>query len=352
MRHLVLAACLAFTGSVAHATPARHAKPSKHAKHAANVAPPDDVDAEDADGDDYLVDVVADAPALPLKTRFGRKGDRTVRAHAGARDSERVAFESDAQDDTLDIDGNSEDTIEDTVDVLVTPMKLHKHAKRAKAWQLAVGPYLWASSVEADVSLGPASVGAGIDFIQLQRHARYGAELLAEARHGRFSFSGDLMYGVVDVNGGTTVGPLMVTLDGTASSLLVDGTAGYLVAGNDHSVLSLEARGGVRYQRTSVSGSVGVGGSPIASTEQNNAGADAVAGARVFVRPTNRFYVSSALDLGVFGSSNLTWSASADASVRITSHVMLSLGWRTLTMDRANVSIVMKGPRAALQLTF
>jgi hypothetical protein len=31
---------------------------------------------------------------------------------------------------------------------------------------------------------------------------------------------------------------------------------------------------------------------------------------------------------------------------------LLSLGWRTLTIERAHVSMVMHGPRAALQLVF
>ena len=44
--------------------------------------------------------------------------------------------------------------------------------------------------------------------------------------------------------------------------------------------------------------------------------------------------------------------AAADASMRVTSRVQLSLGWRTLTTDRAQVSIVMHGPRAAIQFLF
>jgi hypothetical protein len=83
-----------------------------------------------------------------------------------------------------------------------------------------------------------------------------------------------------------------------------------------------------------------------------DAAADALAGARVAVRPFERMSVSGALDLGVFGDSRLTWSGSADANVRITKHTRLSLGWRTLTTARTNVSIVMHGPRAAFQVMF
>jgi hypothetical protein len=229
----------------------------------------------------------------------------------------------------------------------------HEEAKpRAKDWHVAIGPYLWASSVDADVSLGSASVSSGVDFLTLKRHARYGIEMLGEARYGRYSIYGDVLYGVVDVDADKTVGPLMVTLDGSASSLLIDGIAGYLLGGGEQEWLSLEARSGVRYQRTAISGSVNVAGADVSPAAQINAAADALAGAQVTVRPAAWFAVSGTFDMGVFGDSTATWSAATDASVRITSHARLSLGWRTLTTERPHVSIVMHGPRAAFQLVF
>src|SRR4051794_8413806 len=132
-------------------------------------------------------------------------------------------------------------------------------------WHVAIGPYLWASSVDANVSLGSASVASSVDFLQTTQHAKYGAELVGETRFGKLSLSGDLMYGVVGLTGGSAVGPLMVTVNGEASSLLVDGAAGYTVAGDDHAVLAVEARAGVRYQRTAIAGALGVDGSPIVS---------------------------------------------------------------------------------------
>lgn len=348
-RHLVLAACFAFTGAVALAAPARHGgrhgevkkgTQPKQPKHRAKVAPPiEPISVSDEDANDEANDD-ADATETRSTARIAGRGRQNARsAYARERD------EADDSDEAGDSDEADE--------VLAAPVKLHKAGRaRANDWHLAIGPYLWASSVDANITLGPASVGSGVDFIQLERHARYGAEVLTEARYGRFSLTGDLMYGVVDVDGGTTVGPLMVSLKGEASSLLVEGAAGYMLVGGDHALLSLEARGGVRYQRTAVAGTVGLGGADVASMDQANSAADAVAGARAFLRPSSRFYLSGSFDLGVFGDSKSTWSASADASVRITSHVLLSLGWRTLTMERANVSIVMHGPRAAVQLVF
>lgn len=236
--------------------------------------------------------------------------------------------------------------------VVDTPVRLHERAAAREDWHLAIGPDVWASSVDAKVSLGSQTVSTGIDFIQMEHHARYGVPLLGEMRFGRFSFVGDFMYGVVDINGSKDVGPVMVTLNGTASSLMFDGLAGYRLLGGEQSVLAVEARGGVRYQRTAIAGAVDVGGSPAISQEQIDDGADGLAGARVLVRPASWLSVAGAFDVGVVGSSTSTWSASADASVRIGSRVLLSLGYRTMTMDRGYMSMVMHGPRAALQLLF
>jgi hypothetical protein len=41
-----------------------------------------------------------------------------------------------------------------------------------------------------------------------------------------------------------------------------------------------------------------------------------------------------------------------DDDMALSSHVLVSAGWRTLTMDRAQVSLAMQGPRAAVQLVF
>ena len=358
MRHLALAlaACIALPGSVADAAPrgGRHAKAAKKPKHRVKIAPPVD-ETEDTEEADEAEE--AEAPAKARLSGSGRRraaretidsdDDDTDEAEAPSKPGKRsrtARATFDREDDDL--------ADEEEVDIVMPPVKVRRvAAKRANDWHLAIGPYLWASSVDANVSLGGASVSSGVDFAQITRHARYGAELLTEVRYGRFSIANDFMYGVVDLSGDKTVGPLMVNIHGTASSLLVDGTAGYMLTGGDHSLLSIEARAGVRYQRTSIEASVGISGSDVASTEKVMAGADAIAGGRVFVRPFNRFYFSSTFDIGT-GSSSLTWSVAADASARLTSRVLLSVGYRTLTLDGASVSMVMHGPRAAVQLVF
>jgi hypothetical protein len=314
-----------------------HAKPAKHRS--------DSTAAEDilSRADDTAVDG-DDANAAASEPRLTGTAHHP---HAHADDdskAERVAF--------ADPDQPAHAVDTDTIQI-DAPVKLHKSLEpETKDWHVAIGPYLWASSVDANVSLGPTTVSSGVDFVQLEQHARYGMELVSEARYKQFGIYGDLMYGVVAVDGSRSVGPLMVSLNGEASSVLIDGAAGYTFYGDDHSPISLEGRAGVRYQRTGVSASLGLSGATIAPPEQVSAGADALAGGHVVVRPIAWMFFTGTADIGVVGASSRTWSASADANVQLGARMLLSVGYRTLTMDRSQVDLVLHGPRAAVELTF
>jgi hypothetical protein len=315
-RGLVVALGLVLCGSTAQAgtgqSASRHKKP-RRAVEAAPAAPVDDTAAAD-------------------------------RGAATSADAKQVAIETaDAAADRDDSDASKD------------AGKLVRAEPRPadRGWQVAIGPYLWASSVNANVSLGGSvSTGVDIGFIPLVEHARYGAEILGEVRHGRFALYGDLMYGAEAVNGSTSVASVMVTLSGNASSLLIDGAAGYQLIGDDDAVFSLEARAGIRYQRTEVNGQLAIAGFTLQSPDAVDDGSDAIVGTRAVLRPARWVFFSGVFDVGVFGSSNRTWSASADANLRVSSHFLVSAGWRTLTMDRAQVSLAMQGPRAAVQLVF
>ncbi|HEX3475086.1 MAG TPA: hypothetical protein VHT91_08595 [Kofleriaceae bacterium] len=315
-RGLVVALGLVLGGSAAQAATSQSASRHKKAKRPVEAAPA--------------------APA-------GDSADPDAGA-AAPTDAKQVALET---ADTP-VDSDDRDAGKDA-GKLVKPAP----APADRGWQVAIGPYLWASSVNANVSLGGSvSAGADIGFIPLVQHARYGAEVLGEIRHGRFALYGDLMYGSEAVNGSTSVASLMVTLSGNASSLLVDGAVGYELIGDEDSVFSLEARAGIRYQRTEVNGQLAVEGFTLQSPDAVDDGSDAIAGTRAVLRPARWVFLSGVFDIGVFGSSDRTWSASADVNLRASSHFLISAGWRTLTMDRAQVSLAMQGPRAAVQLVF
>jgi hypothetical protein len=352
-RHLALAVCVTFVGSVADAAPkrrgGRHTSAKRH-----EVARLADRDVEEMDDDEEDEDNAEPEKAAKASKHHDEDEDDDD-------DEEEVEDDEDADDDDDDDDRKRKRkrarrkavAAESDSAALDVPLEVRKRGvqKGLRDWNFAIGPNVWMASVDANVAVGAKDVGTAIDFFQISRNTRYGVPILAEARYKRFSFTADLLYGVVDVAGANEVGPLMVTLDGTISSLLADGQLGFRLLGGDDKKLTVEARAGVRYQRTVINGAVGVDGSEF-STSIVDKGGDLLAGARVVVRPWNRFFLSGTVDQSVVGSSTSTWSAGADANIRITSRVLLAAGWRTLTQQRAAISTVMHGPRAAIQLLF
>lgn len=263
----------------------------------------------------------------------------TARDRPAQTDAKQVAFQ--AVNDTTDRD----DALHKDI---ATPGEPAPH----RGWQVQLGPYIWASSASASVALGPISTGVDVGFISLLHHTRYGAEFLGEIRHGRFALSGDVMYGAADASGSTSIASVMMTLSGNVTSLLVDAAAGYQVIGDDDAPFSVEARSGIRYQRTTIRGELAVAGITVQSPELVDAGSDLVVGARAVVRPTRAISLTGVFDVGVAGASDSTWSASIDAGLRVSRRVLLSAGWRTLTTERSSVNVVLAGPRAAVQMVF
>jgi len=219
-------------------------------------------------------------------------------------------------------------------------------------WTFALGPYVWASSVQADVAFGPVTAGVDLGFLSIVRHTRYGIEAVLEARRGRFAITGDIMYGEAAFGASTTIASVMTAVTGRVGGLLLDSAVSYALVGGDSAVFSLEARSGVRYQRNTAQGEVNVAGFTVQTPEIVDSGADLVLGGRAVVRPTPWLQVAAMFDHGVVGVSDSTWSATVDASVRLSSRVLVTAGWRSLTMRRSIVTIELSGPRFAAQYLF
>ena len=141
--------------------------------------------------------------------------------------------------------------------------------------------------------------------------------IMAEVRYDRFSLVADATYALVGIDGMNQVGPFNVALDGSVTSLQIDSFAGVRLIGGDHSPVTIEARGGLRYQRTAIAAAIGVAGTAVTPPEQVQTGADALTAGRIFLRPTEHFGLAGAADIGVAGSSTRTWSAGIDATARI-----------------------------------
>jgi len=306
-------------GSAAHAAPghrkaAAEAAPCARAAADTKAASRADADADAGDAAD-AADAAADVPAATTATR---------KRLAEAKDEA-------ARDDAADA---------------------KPRTAPSSGWTFAVGPYAWASSVAIEASFGSLTTGVELDFLTLARHARLGAEVVLEARRGRFGISGDIMYGEAGFEGSTEIASVMTTVTGKASSLLLDGVLSYAVIGSEDAAFLLEPRAGVRYQRTTVQAEVGAGGFMLQTPEIAVDGADVIVGARGAVRPVAWLQLAGAFDVGVAGASDSTWSTTIEATARVSSWASLTAGWRSLTLQQYGVKQQMQGPRFALQFLF
>jgi hypothetical protein len=303
---LLIAASLVV--SVVSAT-AAHAK-SKHA----HDAPPPEIDMDD------------DASAA---------GDDTAGDEAAPADE--VAAEDPPADDEVD----------------ATPEPVaHHHRAAARDWHLALGPYAWASAVDASVSANGMNLDtSGAQVQGLQPTIKYGGELMGEARYSRVALTGDLIFGAIGLDGGSMAGPATITFHGDVAAMMLDSGAGVTIIGNEHSVFAAEVRGGIRYERVSFHVSADISGGDV-EKKVVFGGSDTLAGGRIFFRPSRRWSFTGSADVGITGASSQTWSATAEASARVSTHVQLSLAYRTLTIQRATVDLVFHGPRLALAFLF
>lgn len=335
-RHLALAACLTLVGTTADAAPRHKAKTKLKAKKLQHedTAAVDDIalesDEEEADEPDEESADEAEEETVDEEEEPVRKRSRRARA----KGKSEVGFVEDGE----------------SAELVDAPVR-KKTKKVMRDWHIAFGPNMWLAAVKANVAVGAKEVTAAIDVLQISRQTKFALPLLVEGRYKRFSFVGDLTYAVLGLKGGNDVGPLMVTVDGTISSLQFDGLAGYRVFGNDHTKLAFEARAGVRYARTGIAGKIGLSGSEF-NAEVVDASTDFLAGARVYVRPFSRLFATATVDQSLFGTSSSTWSVGADANVRITSHVLFAAGWKTMTQQKATIATTMYGPKLMLQVLF
>jgi hypothetical protein len=160
------------------------------------------------------------------------------------------------------------------------------------------------------------------------------------------------MYGAAAFDGSKEMLTRMTSVNANVGTLLLDYASSYQLLGDDSTMIALEARSGIRYQRTTIQGEVGGLGMMRKTPDIVDAGADVVVGARAVVRPMPSVELVGTFDVGIGGVSDSTSSKSLDATVRVSKSLSLTGGWRSLTMQRSLVNISLSGPRAALQYLF
>lgn len=222
-------------------------------------------------------------------------------------------------------------------------------------WTYSVTPYFWAARLSGQTTQFnvPAVIDFDADFGDILDNLDFAAMMIAEARNGRYSLFGDLMYTKLSAGRATPLGIAASTADVEASSF-----AG--LAGVGYSVLEgpagrLDVVGGVRVW--SVDTEISFSGGIIGGQEYSD-GATWVDGL-VGVRGTYAFTPSLyAVGWGLVGAggANLDWDVMAGIGYNINETFSATLGYRALGVDYSNdgflFDAVQQGPIAGLTIRF
>lgn len=180
-----------------------------------------------------------------------------------------------------------------------------------------VAPYLWITSVSANMAIGGASTQVNKSFVDLIRESEtafafsgYGA-----VHYGNWSFFLEGLYSRLTAD--TNVGPLPAESRSITSVLDFGGSYRLGLFGVPRSggwAMSLEPYVGGRYVNLSAriqSGFSGpAGGARAIDVTKSFSGVDPIFGARLVTEIDDRWRVTLASDVGGGAATNLTWSAS------------------------------------------
>ena len=220
--------------------------------------------------------------------------------------------------------------------------------KSSRRWSIAVGPSVWAASVETTIMLGPVKVHREMPFAQIMQYMDGGMSGALDARFDRFTATGSFQYGRLAASTTKEVGSGMADLSGSITSVLVEGALGYEVVGGRESRFALELRSGFRYSQLEIGGmgTLGIAGTTVSARGGiHREGTDYLLGARGRVRLHRRIALTATGDTRVAGDSYSTWSIAGDVNVRAARWLTVIAGWRVLETRSDPTIIRRSGPQ-------
>lgn len=221
-------------------------------------------------------------------------------------------------------------------------------------WKFSVSPYLWAPALSGKIThrrLPPVDIDASFD--DIWDNLDFAAMLMGDARKGRYSIFGDLLYVKVGGQGDTPRGILATGADVKNESFTGMIGAGYSVL--DRSEHSLDVVGGLRVW--SVDTDIRFHGGLATGTKHSDSATwvDAMVG----VRGTYNFHSSAYLmGWGMIGAggAQADWDLGLGVGYNFSKSISGTVGYRAMGVDYERngfkYDVVLQGPIAGLTIRF
>ena len=225
----------------------------------------------------------------------------------------------------------------------------------ANGWTFTVAPYFWAAGVSGDTSqFGSPVVEIDFSFDDILDELDFAAMAIAEARYGRYSIFGDLIYTKVSTGRGTPRGIVATSVDVESDTFAGLAGVGYAIFDSD--VARLDIVGGVRVWSVDTDISFTGGILNGVSVSDGSTWADAMAGFRGTYSITPNIYLTGWGLVGV-GGADVDWDVAAGLGYRFNEHISAVAGYRALGVDYSNddgflFDVVEQGPILGLAIRF
>lgn len=227
--------------------------------------------------------------------------------------------------------------------------------KRSDGWEFSVAPYLWASSVRADASIGPVSTTSDVDFTDLFSDLEFAGMMRFEGlRNDRWGFYLDGTYIKLGGDSSAKIGPFRlrgIDVDSQITLAWLDFGGMYRFGKQGR---SFDLMLGGRY--TYMGADVSIGPFDIDESEDV---VSPVVGGRVQVDLSDKWLVSVRGDVGGFGIGNspdLVWGATAMLGYRLSDWATLGFGYRYydigVSSSRFDADVQLHGPMVGVAFQF
>lgn len=224
----------------------------------------------------------------------------------------------------------------------------------ADEWKFSVSPYLWAPALSGKIThnrLPPVDIDASFD--KILDNLDFAAMLMGDARKGRYSIFGDLLYVKVGAQGDTPRGILADSVDVKNESFTGMIGAGYSVL--DRSEHSLDVVGGLRVW--SVDTDIRFNGRFSRGRKYSDSATwvDAMVGVRGTYNFHSKAYLTGWGMIGA-GGAQADWDLGLGVGYNFNKSVSATVGYRAMGVDYERngfkYDVVLQGPIAGVTIRF
>lgn len=223
-----------------------------------------------------------------------------------------------------------------------------------EGWTFSVAPYFWAAGISGEVGqFGLPPVDIDASFSDIFDHLDFAAMAIGEARYGRYSIFGDIMYSKLSGVAGTPRGILASSVEVSSETFAGLIGAGYSLFETNSG--RLEVVGGVRVW--SVDNDISFSGGVLDGVSRSDGAtwADALAGLRGNYSITPQVYLTGWGLVGA-GGAKVDWDVAGAVGYRFSDKISAVAGYRALGVDYSNdgfvFDVVQQGPVLGLVVRF